>query len=82
METAELAKLCTQVVQSQHFFGSGINGNAESQTIAPTAVASQHFFGSGINGNNAIVWILGRDTFGHNTSSEVELMETCIQSQL
>ena len=36
---------------SQHFFGSGINGNKMLGMKTWTISSSQHFFGSGINGN-------------------------------
>ena len=63
---------------SQHFFGSGINGNHFKHCDIFPLLPSQHFFGSGINGNNKeiITAVATIVVFRHNTSSEVELMET------
>ena len=61
---------------SQHFFGSGINGNNDPGEGPDRPLESQHFFGSGINGNVMRPDGYSMPLLRHNTSSEVELMET------
>ena len=82
METATFGRGRKCRTRSQHFFGSGINGNRLKAASIAACLVSQHFFGSGINGNHGFPSESKPTTSGHNTSSEVELMETSFQNQL
>ena len=76
METRWADRCSSSLERSQHFFGSGINGTLTPRAAKFAITSSQHFFGSGINGNSPFTRHSPKRIPSHNTSSEVELMET------
>ena len=75
METVWLSPSSIIFAMSQHFFGSGINGNP-SDTILPTPYCWRHNTSSEVELMETITPNRTQGIRGHNTSSEVELMET------